>query len=252
MSGTNPDNLPTRTELEQLNKLEAIVQRGLDTDLELGNAMAEISDASLYRATHQTYEAYLRDRWDIRRSPDDQLSHAAGIADPPSNDLELPVPGPEPEPEPLGVAPVRGGDHDALANVWELIRHAFTDDGVTAVDIRVTVQRREQPAELKPELPPTLGPPGDLEAGELHARLGWLLTHASGKIADVAHHLETRAADLDDDAREQLRDDLLALHEELAPLTALLEPVDWDAEHSRLLAGEIPPFQHYADDETNE
>ena len=136
--------------------------------------------------------------------------------------------------------------------MWEQIRHAFTDDGVTAADIRVTVQRREQPAELKAELRPTLGPPGDLEAGELLARLGWLLTHASGKIADVAHHLETRAADLDDDAREQLRDDLLALHEELAPLTALLEPVDWDAEHSRLLAGEIPPFQHYADDETNE
>ena len=250
MSGTNPDNLPTRTELEQLNKLEAIVQRGLDTDLELGNALAEISDASLYRATHQTFEAYLRDRWDIRRSRNDQPSHAAGIADPPSNDLELPAT--ETEPRPRGVAPVRGGDHDALANVWEQIRHAFTDDGVTAVDIRVTVQRPAQPAELKPELPPTLGPPGDLEAGELLARLGWLLTHASGKIADVAHHLETRAADLDDDAREQLRDDLLALHEELAPLTALLEPVDWDAEHRRLLAGEIPPFQHYADEETNE
>ena len=206
MSSTNPDNLPTRTEVEQLNKLEAIVQRGLDTDLELGNALAEISDASLYRATHQTFEAYLHDRWNIRRSPDDQLSRAAGIADPPSNDLELPAP----------------------------------------------LHRREQPAELKPQLPPTLGPPGDLEAGELLARLGWLLTHASGKIADVTHHLETRAADLDDDAREQLRDDLLALHEELAPLTVLLEPVDWDAEHRRLLAGEIPPFQRYADDETNE
>ena len=174
----------------------------------------------------------------------------AEIADRPANDLELPAPGTEPEPG--AVAPVRGGVRDSLANVWEQIRHAFTGDGVTAVDIRVTVQRREQPAELKPEPPPTLGPPGDLEAGELPARLGWLLTHASGKIADVAHHLETRAADLDDDAREQLRDDLLALHEELAPLTTLLEPVDWDAEHSRLLAGEIPPFQHYADDETSE
>ena len=250
MSSINPDNTLTSAEVAHLNKLEAIVQRGLDTDLELGNALAEISEASLYRATHQTFEAYLHDRWEIRRSRDDQLGHAAEIADPPANDLELPAPGTEPEPR--AVAPVRGGGRDWLANVWEQIRHAFTDDGVTAVDIRVTVQRREQPAELKAEPRPTLGPPGDLEAGELLARLGWLLTHASGKIADVAHHLETRAADLDDDAREQLRDDLLALHEELAPLTALLEPVDWDAEHRRLLAGEIPPFQHYADDETNE
>ena len=183
MSSINPDNTLTSAEVAHLNKLEAIVQRGLDTDLELGNALAEISEASLYRATHQTFETYLHDRWEIRPSRDEHPCQAA---------------------------------------------------------------------ELKSEPPPTLGPPGDLEAGELPARLGWLLTHASGKIADVAHHLETRAADLDDDAREQLRDDLLALHEELAPLTALLEPVDWDAEHGRLLAGEIPPFQHYADDETNE
>ena len=250
MSSTNPDNLPTRTEVERLNKLEAIVQRGLDTDLELGNALAEISDASLYRATHQTFEAYLRDRWDIRRSPDDQLSHAAGIADPPSHDLKLPAPGAEPEPR--RVAPVRGGGRDALANVWEQIRHAFTADGASAVDVRVTVYTREEPAELKPERPPTVGTPGDLEAGELLASLGWLLTQASGKIADVAHHLETRAADLDDDGREQLRDDLLALHDEVAPLKALLEPVDWDAEHRRLLAGEIPPFQNDAEDKQDQ
>ena len=179
MSSTNPNNTLTSAEVEHLNKLEAIVQRGLDTDLELGNALAEIGDASLYRATHQTFDAYLRDRWDI-------------------------------------------------------------------------VHTREQPAELKPGPRRTLGPPSDLEAGELPARLGWVLTHASGKIADVAHHLETRAADLDDDARQQLRDDLLALHEDLAPLSALLEPVDWDAEHGRLLAGEIPPFQDDADDEQDE
>ena len=116
----------------------------------------------------------------------------------------------------------------------------LSDDGVTAADIRVTVHRREQPTELNPRRPRPR-PPIDLEAGELLARLGWLLTHSSGTIADVAHHLETRAADLDDDARERLRDDLLALHEELAPLTTLLEPVDWDAEHRRLLAGLIHP-----------
>ena len=110
MSSINPDNTLTSTEVAHLNKLEAIVQRGLDTDLELGNALAEISDASLYRATHQTFEAYLHDRWEIRRSRDDQLGHAAEIADPPSNDLELPAPGTEPEPR--AVAPVRGGGRD--------------------------------------------------------------------------------------------------------------------------------------------
>jgi hypothetical protein len=199
MSSTNPNNTLTSAEVAQLNNLEAIVQRGLETDLELGNALAEISDASLYRATHRTFEAYLRDRWDIRRSPENQLSQAAEIADPPCSNL-----------------------------------------------------RHGQPAELKPESWRNPQPPVALEPGELLPRLGWLLIRSSGTIADVAHHLETRAADVDDDAREHLRADILALHEELATLEALLEPVDWDAEHGRLLAGEIPPVQDDADDETDE
>ena len=57
------------------------------------------------------------------------------------------------------------------------------------------------------------------------------------------HQVETRSVDLDDDTREQLRDDILVLDEEFATLKALLvASIDWDAEHERLLAGEIPPF----------
>jgi hypothetical protein len=250
MSSFNPNNLLTSAEVEHLNKLEAFVQRGLDTDLELANALAEISHASLYRATHQTFESYLRDRWGIRRSPDYQLSQTARTADPPPTDLDLSAPATGPAEGPL--APVRDEGPDSLNNVWEQARHVFGDDSVTPIDIRVTVDRRDQPAEPKPEPRPNPGPPGDSKAGELLARLGWLLTQSSGTIAHVAHHLETRAADLDDDAREQLRDDVLALHEELATLKALLEPVDWDAEHGRLLAGEIPPFGDDPDDEQDE
>ena len=91
-----------------------------------------------------------------------------------------------------------------------------------------------------------------MQAGKLVSWLGWLLNHSNGTIADVAHHLETRAADLDDDARERLRDDVLVLDDELATVKALLAPVDWDAEHGRLLAGEIPPFEDDADDEQDE
>ena len=82
-----------------------------------------------------------------------------------------------------------------------------------------------------------------MEASRLLPRLRLLLTQSSGTIADVVHQVETRAVDLDADAREQLRDDVLVLDEELATLkTLLVAPIDWDAEHERLLAGEIPPF----------
>ena len=112
--------------------------------------------------------------------------------------------------------------------MWEQAGHVFGEDGVTPDDIRVTVDRCDQPAAVKPEPRPNPGPPGDSKAGELLARLGRLLSRSSGRMADVALHLETRAVDLDDDAREDLRDDALALHDELATLTSLLEPVDCD------------------------
>src|SRR6478736_8067739 len=135
MSSTNPNNNLTRAEVEHLKRLEAIAQRGLHTDLELGNALAEISDALLYRATHQAFEAYLRDRWGIRRSPDYQVSHAAGLEDAPSS---VPDPSPRPkEPEQRPVAPVRDEGPDLLASVWKQAHHVFGDDSVTAVEIRV-------------------------------------------------------------------------------------------------------------------
>ena len=84
-----------------------------------------------------------------------------------------------------------------------------------------------------------------LEAGEapvanlrLLPQLRWLLTHSAGSIADVAHQLETNPFEVDDRAREQLRDDVLVIEEELATLRMLLGSVDWDAEFKHLL-GEV-------------
>jgi hypothetical protein len=80
--------------------------------------------------------------------------------------------------------------------------------------------------------------------------LRWLLTQATGTIANVAHELEAGAAEIDDDARVELQDDLTALDEELVIVKALLgEAIDWDEENRRLLVGEIPPLETEADDE---
>src|ERR1700748_406375 len=77
MSDTNPDDTLTSSELEQLHRLEAIVQRGPGVDVEVVNALADIGDARLYRSTHQAFEAYLLERWGIGRSRGDQLAVAA-------------------------------------------------------------------------------------------------------------------------------------------------------------------------------
>jgi hypothetical protein len=85
-------------------------------------------------------------------------------------------------------------------------------------------------------------PAAAAQAGELLPYLRWLLTDAAGTIANVAHHLETRATEVDDDARAHLYDDVSVLDEELTTVKTLLgNQIDWDAEAKHLLGGEIPP-----------
>ena len=59
---TNPEHNLTPAEVENLDRLEAIAQHGLDTYLQVGNALAEIRDKELYRDSHPSFETYVRDR----------------------------------------------------------------------------------------------------------------------------------------------------------------------------------------------
>jgi hypothetical protein len=238
MSSPNPDNSRPRAELEHLNKLEAIVRRGLDTDLEVGNALAEISDTWLYRAAHPTFEAYLRDRWGMTPARGAQLIQAAETSGPPSAGVDIPAPVTRSDTSPL--TPARRDASDAVGGVWERARRELGGDDVSAIEIHLTVHKR-QPT---PDLWPNSGRAGELDAGELLRRLRRLMTESSGTIANIAHQLEIRAPELDDDAWDQLRDDVLVLDEDIETLKALLvEPADWDTAHGRLIAGEIPPFE---------
>jgi hypothetical protein len=182
--------------------------------------------------------------WGASRSRGHQLTRAGGRTDPSSG--ERGAAGSAEAAESALLPARREAPETPLANVWERARQELGGDDVTAVDIRITVHKRTPPAELEAEPWPLVAP----DAVKLLAQLRWLLSQSSGTIADVAHQLETRGADIDDAGSEQLRDDVAILDEELATVKALLlAPVDWDAEHGRLLAGEIPPFDDDADDE---
>jgi hypothetical protein len=85
---------------------------------------------------------------------------------------------------------------------------------------------------------------------DLVPTLRWLLTHATGTIGRVAHQLERRAVDIDDADRDQLRDDVLVLDDELTTLKALLLGlIDWNSEFERLLKDELPPLDRDTDPE---
>lgn len=67
-------------ERARLAELEAVVERGMDTFIEVGIALAEIRDARLYREQFVTFEAYCRERWGFSRSRGYRLIRAAELA----------------------------------------------------------------------------------------------------------------------------------------------------------------------------
>ena len=71
-------SLRDRRELEDC---EAVIERGLQTFVEVGTALATIRERRLYRATHDTFEAYCQERWCLGRSYAYRLMDASEVVE---------------------------------------------------------------------------------------------------------------------------------------------------------------------------
>jgi hypothetical protein len=138
---------------------------------------------------------------------------------------------------------------EALGALCETLLRQLDDEQAMAAEIRVVVHKRgELPPELvygpRPEDALPLEGEHEDEDDELLWELRRLLASSGGTIADVAHALERRGEEVDRKGRELLEDEVRAVEVDIAILKSLLsDPVDWDRECGRLVAGEIPPFE---------
>ena len=64
-------------ETKRLASIEAQIERNLQGFVEVGNALAVIRTERLYRGTHGTFDAYVRERWDFQKSYAYRLIDAA-------------------------------------------------------------------------------------------------------------------------------------------------------------------------------
>jgi hypothetical protein len=246
MRTPTPSNHAARCAIALLHKL----RRGLRAYVVVGDAISEQERERLYRdvigytfATHQ--------RLSTGRPATNRFALPGAAANARSTNADVPAgaedaqtaePGSRPNdgPEP----PTSGSNHAVGASA---------PDHARVADVRLILYGRQRPVDPTREPWVLPGPAASAHDGELIPRLHWLLAEAAGTIANIAHELETRAAEVDDDTREQLHDDILVLDDELATVNALLgNEVDWDAEMRRLLAGEIPPAEIDAEDEDDE
>lgn len=69
----------TVDERDDLSRYEAVIKRGLDTFVAVGNALLTIRRERLYRGTHGTFEAYCENRWQITRDYANKLIGAAEV-----------------------------------------------------------------------------------------------------------------------------------------------------------------------------
>jgi hypothetical protein len=119
---------------------EAVIERGLETFVEVGQALMAIRDGRLYKATHTSFDAYCRERWGWDRTRASQLIAGSEVLNM-FNTLDAPAPVNDRQARALG--PLRD-DPEAMAEVMVEVTAAAEKAGtkVTAKQIADAVEAR--------------------------------------------------------------------------------------------------------------
>ena len=117
-----------------LEELEDTIEQGLHTFVEVGNALATIRDLRMYRDTHESFEAYCRDRWNMSRSVAYDTIAAADAVKALSAIADTPTPANEGQARQL-----RGLEPELAAEVMQ--RATSTPEPVTAQSIKTARTR---------------------------------------------------------------------------------------------------------------
>jgi hypothetical protein len=111
----------TSEEVSELRELEDVIQAGFDSFLKVGLAFARIRFYRLYRATHDRFEDYCRDRWALSLSRCNQIINTVkvveNITDAFPEDAELLARADE-----HGLRPLSRLEPELQAAAWELVK----------------------------------------------------------------------------------------------------------------------------------
>lgn len=131
-----PDPMDTLTEDEtdRLHELEGVIGAGLETFVQVGQALLEVRDSRLYRAEYGTFEEYCRERWGMGRAHVYRMMDGAEVAAilSPIGDT------PTTESQARELAPLRD-DPEEMREVWQ---EASKDGKPTAKKIKAARESR--------------------------------------------------------------------------------------------------------------
>lgn len=134
-----------------LFELEREIQRGLDTFVKVGNALAEIRDRKLYRAEHKTFEEYCRERWGFSSEYARLQMRTAEVVRTLSETPTIVgvLPATESQARPL----IRLEPDEQIA-AWQEVVETAPNGKVTAAHVANVVRQRNAPPEPENPAPP--------------------------------------------------------------------------------------------------
>lgn len=140
-------------ESSEFSACENVIERGLKSFVEVGQALQQIREGRLYRHDFKTFEEYCDQRWDMtRRFANYQIAAAQVVQ---NLGTIVPKPATESQARPLSSLP----DPESQRAAWQLAQAKAGDDKITAADVEVAVQEVKSGAQaLTPYTPPVYDP----------------------------------------------------------------------------------------------
>ena len=121
---------------------EAIIQKGLNTFYEVGNALTEIRDNKQYKENYSTFEDYCLERWDIKRRQAYKFIEASQVV---SNLQNVPNLAQNEMPNNAGqVTEIAKAPQEEQAEVWETAQEETGSEQPTAKEIKLVVESRKE------------------------------------------------------------------------------------------------------------
>lgn len=192
-------------EAQALAADESIIEAGLATFVEVGEALCDIRDRRLYRLSHGTFEAYCRERWGMSRQRAHQFIDSAEVVGALSTIVDTP---PATESQARALAPLKADPEkmaDAMRTAVERTAGKPTAAAIAeAVDeiVGEAQRKRADIAELREweaaNQPPGFDPDHNAEMVRQRGALNRLCRDIAAfddPAAFVAAHLADNAAD---------------------------------------------------------
>lgn len=131
----------TELAVGRLEQLEVVIERGLNTFVEVGQALMDIRDGRLYRQGYATFEDYCRERWGWERRHAYRLMDAASAVENVSRGTQnMPLPTSERQ-----VRPLTQLEPTQQRETWARVVETAPEGKVTAAHVQAVVDEIAHP-----------------------------------------------------------------------------------------------------------